>query len=71
MSIGLTYDSLSYTGLLRTAALYNGLSGANIHGEIYPTSMSSFDANYATDTGYLRDGIMGTVIKVAQREQSL
>jgi hypothetical protein len=44
-----SYTGASYTDLLRFAALYNGLSGSTVYGEIAPAAPKYFFEGYATD----------------------
>ncbi|MDR0608169.1 MAG: hypothetical protein LBG52_07730 [Candidatus Peribacteria bacterium] len=69
--------SLSYTGatqkdLLRFSALYNGISGASVYGDITPAAPKYFREGYKTDvwTGESKkDGMFAEYLKVVQWEQ--
>jgi hypothetical protein len=47
LSINLSYTGASYTDLLRFAALYNGLSGFTVYGEISPAAPKYFFEGYS------------------------
>jgi hypothetical protein len=49
LSINLSYTGANITDLLRFAALYNGLSGATVYGEITPAAPKYFWEGYTTD----------------------
>ena len=71
LSIDLSYTGASYTDLLRFAALYNGLSGGTVYGEITPTAPKYFFEGYENDirTGeHKKDGIFAKYLKVLEWE---
>ena len=49
LSINLSYDNASQRDLLRFAALYNGLSGSTVYGEIAPAAPKYFWEGYEND----------------------
>jgi hypothetical protein len=71
LAIGLNYTGATQTDLLRFAALYNGMSGATVYGEITPAAPKYFREGYKTDiwTGESKkDGIFAEYLKLLQRE---
>lgn len=71
LQISLSYTGASLEDLLKFSALYNGLSGASVYGEIRPAAPKYFWEGYRNEawTGTSqREGILSLYLKVAQRE---
>ena len=71
LNIWLSYREASQTDLLRFAALYNGLSGGTVYGEIAPAAPKYFYEGYANEvwTGESRkDWIFPMYLKVLEWE---
>lgn len=69
LSIDLSYDQRDYTALYRFAALYNGLSGATVYGEIAPAAPKYFFENYAGEFEEgVRNGLFPQFLKVIEWE---
>lgn len=68
-TVDLDYETVTFTGVLRHTALYNGLSGGTVYGEVEPGRPQYFWANYGDEyTGFARNGMWATTLKVMQWE---
>lgn len=69
LKVNLTYDSFDFTGVVRFGALYNGLSGSTIKGDIQPMKrwyvFNNYEPAYASA---VRHGLMPMFIKSLERE---
>lgn len=71
LSIDLSYTGASYTDLWRFAALYNGLSGATVYGEISPAAPKYFFEGYENEVrsgSSTRYGLFPKYLKILERE---
>ncbi|GHW02628.1 hypothetical protein AGMMS50249_4140 [candidate division SR1 bacterium] len=71
LAISLAYTGASLVDLLRFSALYNGLSGSTVYGDIQPAQPKYFREGYSNSiwTGEVKkDGILSTYIKALQWE---
>jgi len=72
LTVDVAYASWTKTGLVRHAALYNGLSGATVFGDIQPAApWYAYDRFNEAFSGSFRDGVLTTFTKAAAREESL
>ena len=62
------YQHISYTGLVQFGALYNGLSGASIRGDIQPAAPHYVYGNLNDQySGAVKDGLIVRVIKAMKQ----
>lgn len=67
--ITLSYQELSQKDLLKFAALYNGLSGGTVYGDIQPAAPRYFRDKMQTDyADAKRNGLFAQVLRVLERE---
>lgn len=68
-TVNLSYTQRTLSGIVSHAALYNGLSWANIWWIIEPSNPKYLYDNYGSDfSGATRDGVLTTFLKTANRE---
>ena len=69
LTVNLTYTDFNYTGVVRHGALYNGLSGSTIKGNIQPMKSWYVFNSYAPEySGAVRYGLLPMFIKSLQWE---
>lgn len=67
--IKLSYDEVNYSDLLKYAALYNGLSGGTVYGEILPAAPRYFWEKMPGEFSLAkRNGLFAQVLRVLERE---
>lgn len=67
--IKLSYDEVNYPDLLKYAALYNGLSGGTVYGEILPAAPGYFWQKMSGEYAQAkRNGLFAQFLRVLERE---
>lgn len=66
----MSYQYIDYTGVVKFGALYNGLSGANVRGDISPASVNYvFGKLNDQYSGAVKDGLLVRVMKVMKETE--